>query len=55
MKWAGHVLRTVEKRGASRFWWGDLREKDHLEEPGVGGRLILRWLFIKWTGGLGLD
>jgi len=23
------------------FWWGDLREKDHLEDLCVGGRIIL--------------
>ena len=37
------------------FWWGNLRERDHLEEPGVDGRIILRWIFRKgdvvaWTG-----
>jgi len=24
------------------FWWGNLRERDHLEKPGVDGRIILR-------------
>jgi len=30
------------------FWWGNMRERDHLEDPGVGGRIILRRIFRKW-------
>jgi len=31
------------------FWWGNLRERDHLGDPGVDGRIILRWIFRKWA------
>jgi len=30
------------------LWWGNLREIDHLEDPDVDGRIILRWIFRKW-------
>jgi len=30
------------------FWWGNLRERDQLGDPGVDGRIILRWIFRKW-------
>jgi hypothetical protein len=34
------------------FWWGDLWERDHLGDPGIDGRIILRWIFRKWDEGL---
>ena len=36
------------------FWWGDLRKRDHLEDPRVDGRIILRWIFKKGSVG-GMD
>jgi hypothetical protein len=33
------------------FWWGNLRERDHLQDPGVDGKMILRWIFRKWDYG----
>ena len=30
------------------FEWGNLRKRDHLEDQGVGGKIILRWIFRKW-------
>jgi hypothetical protein len=37
---AGHVCETgVTHTG---FWWGDLRERDHLQDLGIEGRIILQ-------------
>jgi len=33
------------------FWWGNTREREHLGDPGVDGKIILRWIFRKWDVG----
>ena len=42
MRWAVHVARMGKGEVCTRFWWGNLRERDHLGDPGVDGRIILR-------------
>jgi len=32
------------------FWWGGLKEKDHLEVPAVDERIILKRIFKKRDG-----
>jgi hypothetical protein len=33
MRWAGNVACMGEKEVHTGFWWGDLREGNHLEDP----------------------
>jgi hypothetical protein len=47
MRWAGHVARTWRGEACTGFWWGNLRERDHFGDPGVDGRITLRWIFRK--------
>ena len=51
MKWAGHVARMGENRGVYRVLVKK-PETDHLESPGVDGRIILRWIFRQWDLGV---
>jgi len=44
---AGHVARIGRREAYTAFWWGNLRVGDHLGDPGVDGRIILRWIFRK--------
>jgi hypothetical protein len=36
----------------TELWWENLREIDHLKDPDVDGRIILRCIFEKWDGGM---
>ena len=50
MRWVGHVARMGTSEVYTGFWWGNLEERKHLEDTGVDGRIILRWIFRKWDG-----
>jgi len=52
MRWAGHVARMERGKVYTGFWWGNLMERDHLGDPGVDWRIILKWIFSKWDLGL---
>jgi len=51
MRWAEHVARMGEGKVYIRSWWGERRERDHLGDPGVDGRIILRWIYRMWDVG----
>jgi len=47
MGWACSAY-VGDERPIQGFGGGNLRERDHLEERGVDGRIISRWIFRKW-------
>jgi hypothetical protein len=51
MKWAVYVARMGERRGGFRVLVGKPDGKNHLEDPDVDGKAILKWSFSMWDGG----
>ena len=43
----------VDRRGATGFWCGNLREREHLENLDTDGTIILQWILKKWDRGHG--
>jgi hypothetical protein len=51
-----HIWRRGELH--TEFWWGNLRERDHVEHLGIDGRIILKRILREWNGawlGIGRD
>jgi hypothetical protein len=46
-----YSMQRGQDRCVQGFGGGNLTERGHLEDPGVDGRIILRWIFGKWNGG----
>jgi hypothetical protein len=40
------------RSGVFRVFVGNMRERGHLENPGVDERIMLRWIFRKWDVGV---
>jgi hypothetical protein len=42
MRLAGHVARMGGVEVYTGFWWGNLKEIEHLQDPGEDGRMDLK-------------
>ena len=52
MRWVVHAARMGRDEAYGEFWWGNRRERDRFEHPGVDGMIVLRWIFRKWDVGV---
>jgi hypothetical protein len=50
-RWLGNVAPIGVKEVHTLFWWGNLRERDHVEDPGIDGRIMLSRFFKMCNGG----
>ena len=54
MRWARHVARTGRGEVYTGHWCENLKERDHLEDPGLDGRIIKK-LALQKVGCGGMD
>ena len=52
MRKAGHVARMGEGEAHSRFWWGNVSERNNLQDTGIDGRIILKCILGKRERGM---
>jgi hypothetical protein len=51
---AKHVARMEEREETcTGFWWESPKERDHLKDRGIDGRMGLEWISRRLTGGMG--
>jgi len=47
MRLAGRVVCMGRGDGRTGFWWGNLGEREHLEDLDIHGRIIMKRIFMK--------
>jgi hypothetical protein len=50
MRWMCHVARMGRGEVHTGSLWGNVMDRDHLEDAGVDGSIKLRWIFRKYYG-----
>ena len=45
MRWVGHLAHIGRGEVHTGFWCGNLKERDHLKDLDLDGRIILKWIF----------
>jgi hypothetical protein len=50
MRWAEHVAHMGGREKYTRSWWESLKERDHSENGGIGGRMGPEWILRRLAG-----
>jgi hypothetical protein len=46
------VARMGEERKVYKIWWESPKERDHLEDQGVGGKMGSEWILERFSWGV---
>jgi hypothetical protein len=51
------VGREERRENCTRFWWESLKERDHSEDQGIGGRMGSEWILgrMAWWVWIGYE
>jgi hypothetical protein len=51
MRWAGHIVRTGGEEVHTEFWWGNLTERDHMQDLGLDVIIIFKLILnrVGWS------
>jgi hypothetical protein len=57
MRWAGHVARMGEEREVYKVFVESPKEREHLEDQGIGGKMGSDWVLgrLAWGKWIGFD
>ena len=50
IRWAAHAERMEDNRNACKFSWANLKKSDHLEDRGLGWKIMLRRNLVEQNG-----
>jgi hypothetical protein len=48
----GRTCGTHGRKECTRFWWKGLKERDHLKDQDIDGRIGSEWLLRRLAGGV---